>query len=172
MAIALKRRWTIKRVNVSVPDDLHAEMEAYKDRFNYSGLFQEKVRDSIEKVKRFENRLKEATQDMEAIIERLKKEKSEINDYFYERGKKEGLDWAKTAHYSEIQSMLKWKIPEVPDDEDFRDIILENIKEDDELENCDPDPGPFRWLDENTEQYFQGVQDAFIAFWAEVSPHL
>ena len=45
---------------------------------------------------------------MEEVVERLKKEKDESETYFFNEGKNDGLEFAKSASYEDIQYALKW----------------------------------------------------------------
>ncbi len=94
-----------KRTTISIPDELHERMEKWKGKLNFSRISQNAISDAIRKRENFKKRLKE-DENMEQIIERLQKEKKESEEDVFEAGKLEGLDWAKYAHYDEIQLVL------------------------------------------------------------------
>ena len=105
--------------------------------------------------------------DMEATVERLKKEKAESGEDFLNTGKVDGLEWAKVSHYLDIQNALKWN-PEmgyIPDKEDLREEIITMIKE-------DPDLGfeehSWEMTDETTE-WAKGWVEGVKEFWNQVA---
>jgi hypothetical protein len=51
---------------------------------------------------------------MEKIIERLKKEKNESLKEWFEIGKGKGQEWAKEAHYDELQMVVNGEHEKVP----------------------------------------------------------
>jgi hypothetical protein len=98
----------VKRITVSVPDELHEKMETWKNSFNYSKVFQEAISSAIQKKVEFKNRLKEKT-TMEQVIERLKQEKTESNKDWFDQGKLDALDWAKAASYEDLLYAINWE---------------------------------------------------------------
>lgn len=97
-----------KKITISVPDELHEKMEKWKESFNFSRVFQEAISEKIQRKEDFQERLKGGS-NMQTIIERLKEEKIKSGEDYYEEGKKDGLEWAKAAHYDEIQYALQWE---------------------------------------------------------------
>jgi hypothetical protein len=109
-----------KKVTISVPDDLYEKMETWRDEFNFSRIFQDAIGKAIGEKERFRARLKEDP-DMKKVLARLRKEKAEseemaereksqkaqANQTAFEAGKREGLDWAKAAHYDVISRAAK-----------------------------------------------------------------
>jgi flagellar biosynthesis/type III secretory pathway protein FliH len=95
----------VKKITISVPDDLHEKMMQNRNRFNFSQVFQEAISKKITSIEQF---LKTRTEgiNMGAIIERLKSEKNESGDNWFEEGKKDGFDWGTEAHYEEITNVL------------------------------------------------------------------
>jgi hypothetical protein len=102
------------KVTLSVPDDLFEKIEKWKGSFNLSKIFQRAIAEAIENKENFQKRLKEEP-TMDAIIERLRKEKEEESMSYHELGKQNGLEWAKSASYSDLQYALKWEtVAELP----------------------------------------------------------
>lgn len=97
-----------KKVTISVPDELHGKMEKWKDSFNFSKVFQGAISEAIQKKENFQTRLKEVT-TMEQAIERLKREKTEAESDYFEQGKKDGLEFAKSASYEDLQYAICWE---------------------------------------------------------------
>jgi hypothetical protein len=48
--------------------------------------------------------------DIHELIERFKEEKEEFELDYYMQGKRDGILWAKMAHYIEIKSTLRWSL--------------------------------------------------------------
>jgi hypothetical protein len=90
------------KVTLSVPKDLSEKMEQWKDKFNFSSVFQEAISKEINKKESYAKKIKENA-TMETVIERLKKEKMEEENEFYEIGKTDGLQWSKGASYRELK---------------------------------------------------------------------
>lgn len=95
-----------KKITISVPDFLHEKMEAWRDTFNLSRIFQDAVSNAIKKKEDIRKRMKEDLSIPE-IIERLKKEKQEVEDDCFERGEQSGLEWARRAHYFDLRNVLR-----------------------------------------------------------------
>lgn len=93
------------KVTLSIPEDLSKKMERWKDKFNFSSIFQEAISKKIEKREYFAKEIREEP-EMGAIIERLKQEKMYGEKEFYEIGRKDGLLWAKQASYQELKYVV------------------------------------------------------------------
>ena len=165
------------KMTLSVPNDLFEKIEKWKGSFNLSKIFQRAIAEAIENKENFKKRLKEEP-TMGAIIERLRKEKEVDMDPYYERGRQDGLAWAKAASYSDLQYALKWEtVAELlkgntigwdpTTDEVLGDYFGELIQDD-----------PLMDLDERgrgdlmPNEYFQawetGWKEAVEEFWKEV----
>lgn len=154
-------------ITISVPDDLHREMQEWKDSFNYSKFFQNAIRKAIQQKKEFSKRLKGEGESMNEIIERLKKEKTKDIDLYFEYGKKEGVKWAKAASYHSLKLVVGTEGNEFPFDtlENFgagdRDWLEEVLKKDPVIEEP-----------EIYEVFERGLMEGVRAFWAEVEGNL
>ena len=91
-----------KNVTITVPDQLYARMQTHKEKMNISKVCQDAL---DEKIQAFERRYKlsKGEEDMEAIIERLKKEKEKEEDEWYEQGWKDGAEMAPSLPYGELR---------------------------------------------------------------------
>jgi predicted CopG family antitoxin len=96
-----------KKITISVPDDLYAKMDKWKKSFNFSGVFQDAIRERIQRKEDFQKRL-ESGFDREATIRRLRREKLELEGDYFSMGKEAGIEWAKSAHYGDLQFALGW----------------------------------------------------------------
>jgi predicted CopG family antitoxin len=107
------------KVTISVPDELYEKMAQWRSSFNFSRVFQRTIAGLIQSKEEFQKKLMQDF-DLSAVVERLKKEKQETEHSYLEKGKKDALEWLKTAHYKDILYALKW----VPGDEPARDETL------------------------------------------------
>lgn len=96
-----------KKVTISIPDMLHEKLENWRESFNLSKMFQDAVVEAIQKKEEFQKRIREDL-DLGQIIERLRREKMQSEQNSLESGRKDGIHWAKTAHYDDLQYALHW----------------------------------------------------------------
>jgi hypothetical protein len=96
-----------KKVTISIPDMLHEQLEKWRESFNLSKMFQEVVTEAIHKKEEFQKRIREDL-DLGQVVERLRREKQESEGGCFDSGRSDGIRWAKTAHYDDIQYALQW----------------------------------------------------------------
>lgn len=96
-----------KKVTISIPDMLHEKLEKWRESFNLSKMFQEAVTEAIQRKEDFQKRIREDL-DLNQVIDRLRKEKLQSEGNYFQAGKSDGLHWAKTAHYDDLQYALHW----------------------------------------------------------------
>lgn len=156
------------KFTASVPDALMERMEKWKGSFNWSRLFQDAVTEAITKKEEFQKRMEGEKGDMQAIIERLKKEKEQAEKEWYEQGKTDGLEWAKAASYDE----LLYAVAEFPIRDSRIDVDYDFLTGDDVLGD---------WFKESLDIYMEeqkrkpmfadydlGWREAVSDFWNEV----
>jgi hypothetical protein len=163
------RYFMSKKVTISVPDDLSEKMEKWRDHFNFSQVFQDAISSLIQKKEEFQKRLK-GDHDMDAIVERLKREKSETEKNYFDDGKKDGLEWAKAAHYSDLQSAIGWEFNKGDDprqcpDSDIADYFSEIIDEDPILHCEDYD----NYANDALVSFIAGWKEGVEEFWNEIA---
>jgi hypothetical protein len=95
-----------RRITLSVPDALHDQIECWRESFNLSRVFQEAVADMIRRREELQERLKE---DLPQVIARLKREKLEAEENWFEKGLSTGLQWARNAHFLELTRVVPQK---------------------------------------------------------------
>lgn len=95
-----------KKVTISVPDELHKKMQKWRHLFKPSKVFQDAMTYLIEKKENFAKRVKEG-EDMAATIERLRKQKAAFEGEMEDRGRDEGLRFARIADYEVLIEALK-----------------------------------------------------------------
>lgn len=160
-----------KKVTISVPDELHERMEKVRDSVNFSKVCQMALADKVSQVEHVEKILKGDADKMEQAIERLRREKQELESYWTKQGEKDGLFWAKDASYGELKHVVRFKEeseyqhdPALIDrsDEIFVDWLEAYIETQAEDLN-----------DEDVwESWNLGFQDGVQAFWDKVKKEL
>ena len=107
-----------KKVTVSIPDMLHEKMEKWRESINLSKMFQDAVAEAIQKKEDFQKRIREDL-DLHEIIERLRSEKARSEGNYFDLGKRDGLMWARLAHYDDLIYALAW--------DDFGNAVKDNV---------------------------------------------
>ncbi|MFP4038956.1 MAG: hypothetical protein ACLFS7_00320 [Desulfosudaceae bacterium] len=159
-----------RKMTISVPEDLYERMAKWKGTFNFSSVFQKAVSAVIQKKEDFQERIQEEL-DQTAIVERLRQEKAESENDYFEQGKQDGLHWAKIAHYDDLQYALLW----IPDDKPTQDKILgdyfaDRIAADDIMDYAvGSDPV---CVNEFVKTYLEGWKEGVGEFWEEVRERL
>jgi len=153
----------VKKMTISVSDELHEKAEVWRSELNFSRVFQEALAREVASKEAFSAALKGEEGEMTAIAKRLRVERDEVHAVQAKAGKKDGLDWAKSAHYED----LVW-ISDVEDlGDDPRDCINETVsKYFTEMVGDFPILEDERMLDEYAYSWLEGVQ----AFWNEIQP--
>ncbi|WDP88697.1 MAG: hypothetical protein HUN04_02670 [Desulfobacter sp.] len=94
-----------QKITLSIPDMLHEKLTEWRSSFNFSKMFQEALTEAIQKKEELQKRFSEEL-DMPDIVKRLRQEKLDWENRFYRSGKKQGLKWAKSAHYQDLLYVL------------------------------------------------------------------
>ena len=94
-----------KKITISVSDRLHEKMMKWKNFFNFSKVFQSAISELIQRKEDFQKRLK-GDEKMTEIIERLKREKAEAENEWFDQGKNDGLEFAKRSSYEDLKYAL------------------------------------------------------------------
>jgi post-segregation antitoxin (ccd killing protein) len=174
----------VKRINVSVPDDLFEKIQIYKDEINLSGIFQKAISEKIESKEKYQKlRAKKERQKDEKIMARLKKQRDELETFSYESGKEHGYELATTLSYRDLQYITKLKINKHTNvrelDCGFDDYFDENIfkaRKGDKIFNSnlvyDIDDINDSTLSKPFLQWLKGWQEGIIDFWKEVEKKL
>ncbi len=155
-----------KKITVSVPDELHQKMTEWRESFNFSKIFQKAVSSMIQRKEEFQTRLR-SNIDMAAIADRLRREKLESQSESSELGKKEGVTWARSAHYEELQYALRWLPEKNPQrDEVMGDYFARLFASNKELLPATPEgnAGP----NEFVRTFLAGWKEGVDAFWDEI----
>lgn len=167
----------MRKFNLSVPDALAKKILEHRDYLgSLSAIFQEAVSERIRKKEEFEARLK-GDEDMDAIIERLRKEKAVAQTDYREKGKLEGLAWSKAASYTDLDYARKFE----PTDEHgmyepgipLHDDVLGHYFIDALEANPLTDPGDdVDELNEFAQEWLKGWLEAVRSFWDQITEKL
>lgn len=166
----------VRRFTLSVDDALGEKIDEYKAKFNLSEIFRKAMTSEVEKIEGVKRSATEGA-DMEAIIERLKAEKAEMESEAYQLGLDAGKEWALGAHYEQlvyaanefkpwdVNYDLSWHGNNMFNDEFLGEYFSEAM----------PESSEFRGLEGATVipaagiKWINGWTDAVQAFWEEVS---
>lgn len=94
-----------QKITLSIPDMLHEKLTEWRSSFNFSKMFQEALTEAIQKKEELQQRFSEEF-DMPDIIKRLRQEKQAWENKYYAAGKRQGLKWARAAHYEDLLYVL------------------------------------------------------------------
>jgi hypothetical protein len=141
-----------------------------------SAFFHKAVADTIRKKDEFEQRL-EGDAEMDQIIKPLKKEETDLQENYREKGRQEGLRWAKAASSKELEYARRFDPvdkdglydPTIPLHDDILGHYFIDALSLDELTNPESDEDE---LNEFAKQWLKGWLEAVEDFWAHVEPKL
>lgn len=162
-----------KKITVSVPDDLYEKMREWRSTFNFSRVFQHAMANMIHKKETLQKKISEEI-DLSSVIDRLKREKIEFENNIAENGKKDGVEWSKTAHYTDLQYALNWEPANeenpVKDEKlgDYFSQILNTYKE----RLASTGRQAQTRLNELSKKYLDGWKEGVELFWDEVKDKL
>lgn len=160
-----------KKITISVPDELYEKMTQWKESMNFSRVFQNAISGMIQKKEALTSKIRNEM-DFSSIIDRLKKEKIDYEFNFTEWGKKDGLEWCKTAHYRELQYALALAPGKNPDRDaelgDYFSDMFEKYKKrmaatGKKAQDC---------FNVFSEKYLKGWKEGVELFWSEVKDKL
>ena len=155
-----------RRITVSVPDMLHEKMEKWRQSFNMSKLFQDAIAEAIRKKEEFQKRIHRDL-DLSEIIERLRTEKAESEGNFQDSGKVAGLEWAQSAHYTDLVYAVNWQ----PSGAALKDELLGPYFSE-KLGNLNPGPNAAGSLGDPALAFLDGWHRGVQEFWAAVKDKL
>ncbi len=155
-----------KKVTVSIPDMLHEKMEKWRESFNLSKMFQDAVMEAIQKKEDFQKRIREDL-DLQQIIERLRREKARSEGNLFDAGRRDGLHWARLAHYDDLMYALDWDdFDNALKDETLGGFFQEKSKKNSLFE------GRPEGLSESFRVYVKGWKSGVEQFWSEIREKL
>jgi len=160
-----------KKVTISVPDELYEKMIEWKSSLNFSRVFQNAVSGVIQKKEALTSKIRNEI-DFSSVVDRLKKEKIDYEFNIMECGKKDGLEWCKTAHYRELQYALTWMPYNSPDrDEELGDYFSDMFEKYKKRISASGQKAQ-DWFSIFSEKYLSGWKEGVELFWSEVKDKL
>lgn len=97
-----------QRINISIPDELHAELEKWREILNVSGICQEALRKEVARLEAVAT----TNEDIDAVVQRLRAEKDEWERQWYEVGAQLGYEWGRRARYQRLLEAVGHAAPE------------------------------------------------------------
>ncbi len=89
----------MKRMNISLPDDLHQELGSYRAQINISAACQRALRLEIDRLKPTDA----TVEPVDEVVERLRAEKRELETTSRKRGFDVGVEWANRASFVDLR---------------------------------------------------------------------
>jgi len=160
-----------KKITISVPDDLYEKMKEWKTSLNFSRVFQNAVSGMIQKKEALTSRIRNEI-DLSSVVARLKKEKIDYEFNITECGRKDGLEWCKTAHYHELQYALAWTPHQHPDQDDELGDYFSDMFEKYKKRIAATGQKAQDWIAVFSEKYLRGWKEGVELFWGEVKDKL
>lgn len=75
------------RINITIPDDLHNDLQVVKGNLNISKICQQALARAVDT----EKRINETISDIDKLVKRLRKERMTFAGDFYDLGNKDGI---------------------------------------------------------------------------------
>lgn len=156
-----------RKITISVPDELYEKMKSWKSFLNFSRIFQVAVSGIIQKKEALKSKVRNDT-DLTSIVARLRKEKIDYELNLMEWGRKDGLEWCKTAHYREIQYALCWRPRQNPHHDEQLGEYFFNKFEEYKKRLTSTGHNAQEWLNLFSDRYVRGWKESVESFWEEV----
>ena len=93
------------RLNITIPDDLYAALERWRDRLNISKICQDAIAKEVAKLED----LPRQAAELEALVERLREEKDRAERRYFAQGMTDGIAQARGMSYRELR---RWAVPD------------------------------------------------------------
>jgi predicted CopG family antitoxin len=160
-----------RKITISVPDELYEKMKSWKSHLNFSRVFQHAVSGMIQKKEELTSRIRSEI-DLSSIIARLRKEKIDYEFNITEWGRKDAVEWCKTANYRELQYALSWVPRQDPDrDAQLGDYFSHRFAEY-KKRLTSTGQKAHDWLNVFSDKYIKGWKEGVESFWDEVKDKL
>lgn len=168
------------RINISIPDDLHRQMQSTKRRINWSAIAAEAIAAKLRTEE-------ESTVSITTTVERLRSSKAHVAERAYHEGLRLGMRWAESRaeveHLERLETardpFMDWEFNRADSTkaaaEQFCSIIFcTEISEPDftekfwaqELKTKDP------WEKILHPRFFDGFAEAVMKIWTEIKGKL
>lgn len=87
------------RLNITIPDELYRALGRWRSRVNISRVCQEAIAREVAKLEE----LPRAATELEALVERLRREKAGADQFWFAQGVTEAIAWTRDAPYEELR---------------------------------------------------------------------
>lgn len=87
------------RLNITIPDDLYAALEPWRDQINISKVCQDALAREVAKL----NDLPRQAAELTALVERMQQEKASAEKFAFAQGLTDSVAWARGASYTELK---------------------------------------------------------------------
>lgn len=96
----------VKKFSVGISDELVARLEPFKGKYSPTAVFQKAMEKQAANLEKWSTLMPKG-EEMDAIVEKLRKQKEEAEAQDYELGRDEGLKIAKSVDYEDLKAALK-----------------------------------------------------------------
>lgn len=155
-----------QKITLSVPDLLYERIKQWRDSFNLSKMFQEVMTEAIQKKEEFQKRFHQDF-DLQDIVKRLKIEKYQAEKNFYESGKNQGIQWAKSAHYEDLIYVLQIEDPYQLDSDDRLESYFRTLFTSDSRHSA-----LIHFSSDNKKLFLDGWFKGVCHFWKQIEESL
>jgi hypothetical protein len=161
-----------KKITITVPDELYDKMKEWKSTLNFSRVFQNAISGMIQKKEALTTKIRNEF-DISSIVDRLKKEKIDYEFNIRECGKKDAIEWCKTAHYDELQYALSWIAPyQNPDEDEKLGDYFSSMFDKHKKMLAATGKKAQQCFNDFSEKYLKGWKEGVDLFWNEVKDKL
>jgi post-segregation antitoxin (ccd killing protein) len=87
------------RLNITIPDELYAALEPWRDHINISRVCQDALAREVAKL----NDLPRQAAELAALVERMQREKASAEKFAFGQGLTDSVAWARGASYAELR---------------------------------------------------------------------
>ncbi len=101
MYVLKKEKTMVQRITITIPDPLHERLQVVKDRINVSRVCQDALMKTVEGE---ELKMKDIP-EREKLVARLRTERAENENYWKDRGVKEGKEDALELSYDDFMDI-------------------------------------------------------------------
>jgi len=144
---------------------LHEKLTEWRSSFNFSKMFQEALTEAIQKKEELRKRFSEEF-DMPDIIKRLREEKLDWENNFYNTGKTHGIRWARSAPYPDLLYVLHCDKTELIEHVNYKSYF-QDIYETHALGKYSVQGGV-----DHEQKFMDGWSDGVKSFWNEVKEQI
>lgn len=87
------------RLNITIPDELYAALQPWRDHINISKVCQEALAREVAKL----NDVPRQAAELAVLVERMQQEKAHAEKFAFAQGLTDSVTWARGASYAELR---------------------------------------------------------------------